>query len=248
MLGPVLFLLFINHITQSVNAGTCNIFADEVAIYTSCKTVEDAESQLQICINEIDRWYKNNRLKINADKTNVMIISSRAKGIHTELNIKLNDTKLKQVNSARYLGVNKIDCHLTWDEHVKQLCKNKGEVVQNYHNFKRKSKNFPTDWCKNDENWIRNKEAYKIFSLRRLSSSLNTSLLNTLYKGTIQPCIDYAYVLYRWGNCSQKTRELISRLQKRAARIVSKHYGSQKDLKWQSFATRRDYFLNGHVF
>ena len=68
--------------------------------------MKDAESQLQICINEIDRWYKNNRLKINADKTNVMIISSRATGIHNELNVKLNDTKLKQVNSARYLGVN----------------------------------------------------------------------------------------------------------------------------------------------
>ena len=53
MLGPVLFLLFINDITQSVNAGTCNIFADDVAIYTSGKTVDDAESQLQICINEI---------------------------------------------------------------------------------------------------------------------------------------------------------------------------------------------------
>ena len=216
VLGPVLFLLFINDITQSVNAGTCNIFADDVAIYTSCKTVEDAESQLQICINEIDRWYKNNRLKINADKTNVMVISSRAKGIHKELNVKLNDTKLKQVNSVRYLGVN-IDCKLTWDEHVKQLCKN---------------------------------VAYKIFSMRRLSSSLNTSLLNTLYKGTIQPCIDYACSV--WGNCSQKNRELISRLQKRAARIVSKHYGSReisvtkviKDLKWQSFETRRDYFLN----
>ena len=121
--------------------------------------MEDAKSQLQMCINEIDRWYKNNRLKINADKTNVMIISSRAKGIHKELNVKLNDTKLKQVNSVRYLGVN-IDCHLTWDEHVKQLCKN---------------------------------VAYKIFSLRRLSSSLNTFLLNTVYKGTIQPCIDYAW-------------------------------------------------------
>ena len=34
----------------------------------------------------------------------------------------------------------------------------KGSPVQNYHNFKRKSKNFPTDWCKNYENRMRNKE------------------------------------------------------------------------------------------
>ena len=50
----------------------------------------------------------------------------------------------------------------------------------------------------------------------------------------------------------KKKRELISRLQKRAARIVSKHYGSREisvtkviqDLKWQSLETRRNYFLN----
>ena len=57
-----------------------------------------------------------------------------------------------------------------------------------------------------------------------------------------------------WGNCSHtKKRELISRLYKKeAGRIVSKHYGSHeisvtkliKKLKWQSFETRRDYFLN----
>ena len=35
---------------------------------------------------------------------------------------------------------------------------NRGSPVQNYHKFKRKNKKFPTDWCKNDENRIRNKE------------------------------------------------------------------------------------------
>ena len=58
--------------------------------------------------------------------------------------------------------------------------------------------------------------------------------------------------MFCMGKLLTKNRELISRLQKRAARIVSKHYGSHeisvtkviKDLKWQSFETRRDYFLN----
>ena len=92
--------------------------------------------------------------------------------------------------------------------------------------------------------------SYKVFSLRRLSSTLNTPLLNTLYKSTIQPCIDYACSV--WGKCALKCRELIRRIQRRAARIVSKQYGSQdisvtelcNELKWQSLETRRDYFLN----
>ena len=216
VLGPVLFLLFINDITQNVNKGTCNIFADDVAIYCNGSDVSEVELKLQLCINEIDEWYNNNRLKINADKTNVILISSHAKHVRKELNVNLRGTKLKQVDSVRYLGLI-IDSKLRWDNHVKHLCKTL---------------------------------SYNVASLRRLSNTLNTTLLNTLYKSTIQPCIDYACSV--WGNCSLKNRDLIRRIQKRAARIVSKQYGSRdvsvsalfKDLKWQSFETRRDYFLN----
>ena len=41
----------------------------------------------------------------------------------------------------------------------------KGSPVQNYHNFKRKSKSFPTDWCKNDENRIRNNGVCDILTI-----------------------------------------------------------------------------------
>ena len=146
------------------------------------------------------------------------MVSTRANTNSMELNVFLNDTKLKQVNSARYLGVN-IDCHLTWDDHVKQLCKTL---------------------------------SYKVYTLRRLCITLNTPLLNTLYKTTIQPSIDYACSV--WGNCSSKNREFIHRIQRRASRIliVTKHFGARdisvsklfKDLKWQDFETRRDYFIN----
>ena len=71
MLRPILFLnKFINDIVQSVNTGTCNIFADDVAIYTNGNNIKEAELKLQVCVDEIGDWYKNNRLKINADKTN----------------------------------------------------------------------------------------------------------------------------------------------------------------------------------
>ena len=55
-----------------------------------------------------------------------------------------------------------------------------------------------------------------------------------------------------WGNCSSKNREFIHRIHRRASRIVTKHFGARdisasklfKDLKWQYFETRRDYFVN----
>jgi len=210
-------VLFINDITQSVHSCTCNIFADDVAIYASGNNLNEIQSYLQKGINEINEWYMNNRLKINVQKTNVMVITSRyTKLLNKDLNITLNGNQIQQVDCVKYLGVY-VDCNLLWDNHVKQLCKS---------------------------------VSYKLFSLRRLSTSFDTPILNVLYKTTILPCIDYACSV--WGNCSVKNRELIYRLQKRAARIVLKKFNPMevestefiRNLKWQSFEKRRDYFLN----
>ena len=123
--------------------------------------------------------------------------------------------ELQQVNSVKYLGV-EVDCNLSWDNHVKQLCRSL---------------------------------SFKVHALRRLSSILNKQLLNTVYKTTIQPCIDYACSV--WGNCSDKNRNLILKLQRRAARIVTKQIDYTvssselfSELHWQPFEKRRDYFLS----
>ena len=183
-------------------------------MYISDSKLSNIQNNLQVCLNEINNWYNENCLKINITKTNVMLISTRHSKNKGKLEVKLNGEQLKQVNSVRYLGV-EVDSNLTWNVHVKYICRS---------------------------------IYFKLHALRHLSSTLQTDLLNTLYKTTIQPCIDYACSV--WGNCSLKNRELIRRLQRRAARIVMKEYDFSKSctdlmkkLKWQSFDTRRDYFL-----
>ena len=157
VLGPDLFLIFINDIAQSVSKGTCNIFADDVIIYCTDPSLKEIEDNLQSCINSINNWYTENRLQINVSKTNIMLISSRKSRSRGELKVKLDGIELRQVNSVRYLGV-EVDCNLLWENHVKLLCRSL---------------------------------SFKVHALRRLSSILNKQLLNTLYKTTIQPCIDY---------------------------------------------------------
>ena len=54
----------------------------------------------------------------------------------------------------------------------------KGEVtVQNHHNFKRKHKNFPTDWCKNYENRIRNKEVVTFWNFKIFLENISWPVL-----------------------------------------------------------------------
>ena len=216
VLGLILFLLFINDITQSLNSNcTCNIFADDVVIYTTGNNIQDINESLQANIDSISAWYECNRLLINPDKTKVMLLKScRSKSVD-RLNVTIKDTRLDQVNRVRYLGV-EVDENLTWDCHVRNVCRS---------------------------------VAYKLHSLSRLRLTLNTRLLNTLYKTTIQPCIDYASST--WGNCSVTSRQALFRLHKRAARIVAKnfdytHFHGEdiiKDLRWQTLEQRRDFYL-----
>ena len=118
-LGPTLFLIFINDISQYVLNGSCNIFADDVVIYVTGKDVTEVNSKLQENLNQINQWYTNNRLRINNDKTKVMLLKSKS---CSELNIVVEGKKLEQVNVIKYLGLT-IDDRLKWNSHVNNLCK-----------------------------------------------------------------------------------------------------------------------------
>ena len=96
--------------------------------------------------------------------------------------------------------------------------------------------------------------SFQISKLKRLSKFMNKELLNTIYQTSIQPCVDYACTV--WGSCSIMNKDMIFRLQKRAARIVSNRYNFEtdrgttifKDLGWQTLDERKYYFLANLMF
>ena len=70
VLGPFLFLLFINDISNFTTDGwVTNLFADDAMIYASGDSVSEVQRKLQICLSNISSWYRENRLKINSDKS-----------------------------------------------------------------------------------------------------------------------------------------------------------------------------------
>ena len=122
ILGPLLFLLFMSDITQRLRFSQCNIYADDVVIYTTSRYVDEASSRLQSDLNDLYIWYTRNKLKINVDKTKVMVLSISKK---YDLNICINAERIEQVHSIRYLGI-EIDDKLLWNNHVRQLTKQLG--------------------------------------------------------------------------------------------------------------------------
>jgi hypothetical protein len=56
-------------------------------------------------MRKVQDWAQNNKLKFNANKSQVMLISHRRRREKKEVEIYLNNKFLKQVNSIKYLGI-----------------------------------------------------------------------------------------------------------------------------------------------
>ena len=123
VLGPFLFILFANDIGNFISTGQINCYADDALIYVSATNIIEAQEQLQQCINAVEYWYTENKLKVNATKTEVMIlgIPQKIAGIsQNNFCIKFGNNQLRVVKEFRYLGVH-LDQGLTWNTHCGKI-------------------------------------------------------------------------------------------------------------------------------
>ena len=107
LLGPVLFLLYINDFTLFVQ--NSNLYADDTELEVTETTVENVIISLQIEVNRLNTWFKHNRLAVNASKCSSMLIGSRAKlGDHAfreSLGLHIVNDPIRNSSSYKYLGL-----------------------------------------------------------------------------------------------------------------------------------------------
>lgn len=122
ILGPTLFLLFINDLPLSIKNCSADFFADDSTFHTSGKTKVDVEFKLQSDGINAGAWSMRNKLPINYDKSTLMAVGTRQK-LHNNDNfdIQINDYKINNVKSQKVLGI-VIDENLNWTPHVEYLC------------------------------------------------------------------------------------------------------------------------------
>ena len=116
ILGPTLFLLFINDLPQYGLKATINIYADDVLVYFASEDVTQLNGSLQKSLNSVNNWYTENKLLLNPDKCGTILISNK-KTDGAVLKLQLGDTMLLNVDSFEYLGL-KIDNQLNFNLHV----------------------------------------------------------------------------------------------------------------------------------
>ena len=136
ILGPLLFLLYINDIQHCSKIVSFILFADDTTISHSNKCLKTLNEIMQVEINKVAEWLNINKLSINTSKTKFILFRSYNKKQNFDITIEINKEKLKQVKNTTFLGIVIDEC-LTWNEHVdliaKKVIKSAGVIAKIRH-------------------------------------------------------------------------------------------------------------------
>ena len=122
VLGPILFLLFINDLPHIIHNCHICMFADDITLYFSGKNFNHIQSVLQTDLNNVLKWLDENRLFVNANKSNVIVFGTPQQAKNRICNITINNSVLQQVDNIKLLGIY-IDTNLCWKYHTDNLLK-----------------------------------------------------------------------------------------------------------------------------
>ena len=124
ILGPLLFLLYINDVPNCLSNCQLRIYADDTHLTYAGFSADNIQSCLNDDIVNISNWLIENKLTLNMTKTEFMLIGSRRRmcTLTVPPRPSINDSHIEHVTTARSLGLI-IDVKLTWRSHVDKLTK-----------------------------------------------------------------------------------------------------------------------------
>ena len=210
ILGPLLFLVFINDLSLNITSQKC-MYADDITTYVSGNSAEILEEKLQKDFDNVSDWCMENRMSISEPKTRSTIMSTKETIQKINIIGKSNNNPIQHLDENMLLGIY-IDRKLKWKKQV---------------------------------SYVKKRVNYKLSLLRRIKKYLPTHARIMFYNFYVLPLIDYCCSV--WGNCSKENQNVITKLQKKAARLIldAEFRTSSRDmfekLHWLPFPERVKY-------
>ena len=120
VLGPLLFLLYINDLHTAFKYSTTIHFADDTTLLINNKSLKQLKKHLNYDLRFLNNWLSANKISLNTGKTELLLFHRAGKVLDYDLKIKLNGKRLIPSKYVKYLGI-LIDCHLNWNYQVSTL-------------------------------------------------------------------------------------------------------------------------------
>ena len=118
ILGPLLFILYINDLSHSLQFSSSILFADDSTIYASSTDTAVLEQQINSDLCNLQNWFRANKLSLNTAKSNYMLFPREK--FDRLMNIKIENDNISYVRSVKFLGLN-IDDQFKWTTHIEHV-------------------------------------------------------------------------------------------------------------------------------
>ena len=181
ILGPLLFIIYINDIAKVTNKFHFTIYADDTTLLEPICTFsrnnklnsKDLAQAINSELNLIVEWLALNKLSLNVKKTKMMLFHYKQRNVSKIVpNLSINGVPIERVNEFNFLGIN-LDENLTWKSHVKKVA------------------------CK---------IACTVGTMKRLKKFMPQTVMKLIYNSLVVPHLNYGLIL--WGHKLKRINKL----------------------------------------
>jgi len=216
VLGPILFIMYINDLPLHLQNSTTDMFADDTTVSAIGKSVDEVQSTLQNELKVAESWCETNTMIPNAQKTKSMFISAsrhvqnKVQTISNQ-NLLLQGQLIEKSSSEKLLGVH-IDKHLSWKVHVENTLKKCNSLL---------------------------------YLLLRIRYFINVHVRKLFFNAYILPHLDYCCTIWG-NCSKDLLDSMLKFQKRAARIILNKDYDYPsdelfKELKWMKFSDRVTY-------
>ena len=120
ILGPLLFLLYVNDLRNATNILQTIMFADDTNLFCSHKNIKELFKIMNHELIKIQQWFNANKLSLNIKKTKYSFFHPLAFQDRIPLRVpklEINNSSIKREKIMKFLGV-LLDENMTWKNHV----------------------------------------------------------------------------------------------------------------------------------
>ena len=128
VLGPLLFLIFINDMPLHLDTDI-DLYADDTINHCAGKTTDVIEPKLQVSTCDFNTWCTDNNMGVHYGKTHAFVAGSKhMTSANRSIAVSIHEHTIDSVSSQKHLGIT-IDKNLTWEKQIDLVCKSASRKI-----------------------------------------------------------------------------------------------------------------------